>query len=49
MSRPTPCGKRSFASASAARRANAKARFRIRAYFCERCHAYHVANQDKRR
>lgn len=44
----TRCGKRCFTSASQARRAHRYARFSLHTYFCDGCHAYHVANRDKR-
>lgn len=43
-----PCGKRIFESAKAAKRANANAPLRLRPYYCEACHGWHVANAEKR-
>lgn len=42
------CTKLKYKSREAARRANANARFRIRAYFHKPCRAWHVTNADKR-
>jgi hypothetical protein len=42
------CGKRRFTSVDAARRAHAKAGYRIRTYWCSECRAYHVTAADKR-
>lgn len=44
----TQSGKRCYPSEGKARAAHSKARFSIRAYRCEHCHAVHVANRDKR-
>lgn len=40
-------GKRTWNSASAARRAHAKASFRVRPYECDECRRWHVTNSDK--
>lgn len=42
------CLKRPYPSAQACRRANYHARFRVRAYLCERCWKWHATNQEKR-
>ncbi len=47
--RGSVCGKMCYPSKEAAKRANARARFRVRAYRCPLCHwQWHVANGDKR-
>ena len=42
-----PCLKRGFTSKSAARQAHRGAHWRIRAYECGHCGAWHVANAEK--
>ena len=42
------CGrKRRYPSATGARRAHAKAHWRVRPYQCTRCHGWHVTNNEK--
>lgn len=36
------CGKRGFPSPRSAKHAHSKVRNKIRVYFCNTCHAYHV-------
>lgn len=42
------CTKRKFTSEGQARRAHRQASYRIRAYYCPDCRAYHVTNNEKR-
>lgn len=42
------CTKKTYESAHAARTAHSKAGWRVRAYFCQRCRAWHATNADKR-
>jgi hypothetical protein len=42
------CGKRCYGSPDRAKRANRHAGFRLRAYRCERCRAWHVTSSEKR-
>lgn len=42
------CTKRRFSSAKQAKRAHRRAGFRLRAYQCQHCHAWHVSNSEKR-
>lgn len=48
MIRRCPCGKRSYPSVRAARRANSQNSHRLRAYFCPVGHVYHVTKRDGR-
>lgn len=43
------CAKRRFRGKSEARQANKSAGFRLRVYWCEVCHAFHVTNGEKSR
>lgn len=43
----TPCTKRVFGSARAAKEHNHHARFRLHVYWCDECHGYHASNGDK--
>lgn len=45
---PHGCTKRGYPSAAKARRANRWASFRIKAYRCDICTEWHVANSEKR-
>ena len=42
------CGKRCYHSERQARAAHRRASYRIRAYFCAICRAFHVTNSEKR-
>jgi hypothetical protein len=42
------CEKRCYSSEHAAREAHRRTGFRVRAYWCMACHAYHVTNSEKR-
>jgi hypothetical protein len=42
-----PCGKRCYSSARRAKEAHRRFGWRIRAYRCETCRAWHAANHEK--
>lgn len=42
------CGKLCHESKHAAKVAHKHAHFRIRVYYCDGCHAWHVTNNEKR-
>jgi hypothetical protein len=42
------CGKRTYPSEHQAKRAHQRASWRLRVYYCDDCHGYHVTNQEKR-
>jgi hypothetical protein len=43
------CTKRPYGSVEAVRRAHRRASWRVRAYWCEDCRAYHGTNHEKHR
>lgn len=42
------CTKKRFESKRHAREAHAKAHWRVRAYYCQGCRAWHATNAEKR-
>lgn len=42
------CGKRRYTSATKAKRGHGRQGFRVRAYWCVDCGAYHCTARDKR-
>lgn len=44
-----PCGKRCYDNERRAKEANRTGGFRVRAYFCRDCRAFHVTNGEKSR
>lgn len=48
MTTASPCGKRMYLSAHAAKGAHRKASCRLQPYYCSRCRGWHVTASEKR-